>query len=93
MESNPRVWIDALRQSHERLLGLVGPSLSRKKDAMHILGEIDVQVQRYLLVMLVSNALTGIGTWLAFAALGHVSGDVAAQDILTGVFARFCIGK
>jgi uncharacterized protein (TIGR03083 family) len=25
MESNPRVWIDALRQSHERLLGLVGP--------------------------------------------------------------------
>jgi uncharacterized protein (TIGR03083 family) len=25
MESNPRVWIDVLRQSHERLLGLVGP--------------------------------------------------------------------
>lgn len=53
-----------------KLLGLVGPSLSRKKDAMHILGEIDVQVQRYLLVMLVSNALTGVITWLAFAALG-----------------------
>jgi len=29
----------------------------------------------------------------AFAALGHVSGDVAAQDVLTGIFARFCIGK
>ena len=29
----------------------------------------------------------------AFAALGHVSGDVAAEDVLTGVFARFCIGK
>jgi uncharacterized protein (TIGR03083 family) len=25
MESNPRVWIATLRQSHERLLGLVGP--------------------------------------------------------------------
>jgi uncharacterized protein (TIGR03083 family) len=25
MESNPRVWIDVLRQSHERLLALVGP--------------------------------------------------------------------
>lgn len=25
MESNARVWIDALRQSHERLVGLVGP--------------------------------------------------------------------
>lgn len=29
----------------------------------------------------------------AFAALGHVSGDVAAEDVLDGVFARFCIGK
>ncbi len=29
----------------------------------------------------------------AYAALGHVTGDVAAQDVLTGVFARFCIGK
>jgi len=53
-----------------KLLGLVGPSLSRKKDTMHILGEIDVQVQRYLFVTLVSNALTGVCTWLAFAALG-----------------------
>jgi predicted PurR-regulated permease PerM len=53
-----------------KLLGLVGPSLSRKKDAMHILGEIDVQIQRYLFVTLVSNALTGVGTWLAFTALG-----------------------
>jgi predicted PurR-regulated permease PerM len=53
-----------------KLLGLVGPSLSRRKDAMHILEQIDVQVQRYLFVMLVSNALTGVCTWLAFAALG-----------------------
>jgi tRNA modification GTPase len=29
----------------------------------------------------------------AHAALGHVTGDVAAEDVLTGVFARFCIGK
>jgi len=29
----------------------------------------------------------------AYAALGHVTGDVAADDVLTGVFARFCIGK
>jgi tRNA modification GTPase len=29
----------------------------------------------------------------AYARLGHVSGDVAAEDVLTGVFARFCIGK
>ncbi len=29
----------------------------------------------------------------AYAVLGHVSGDVAAEEVLTGVFARFCIGK
>jgi tRNA modification GTPase len=29
----------------------------------------------------------------AFAALGHLSGDVAAEEVVTGIFARFCIGK
>ena len=29
----------------------------------------------------------------AFAALGHISGDAAAAEIVDGVFARFCIGK
>ena len=53
-----------------KLVQFVGPSLSRKKDAVRILDEIDVQVQRYLLAILVSNTLVGIGTWLAFEALG-----------------------
>jgi predicted PurR-regulated permease PerM len=53
-----------------KLVQLVGPSMSRKKDAVRILEEIDVQVQRYLLVMLMSNTLVAIATWLAFEALG-----------------------
>ena len=53
-----------------KLVQFVGPSLSRKKDAVRILEEIDVQVQRYLLAMLVSNALVATVTWLAFEALG-----------------------
>ena len=53
-----------------KLVQFVGRSLSRKKDAVRILDEVDVQVQRYLLAMLMSNALVGIGTWLAFEALG-----------------------
>jgi predicted PurR-regulated permease PerM len=53
-----------------KLMGFVGPSLSRKKDVVRILGEIDVQIQRYLLTMLASNLLLAICTWLAFEALG-----------------------
>lgn len=29
----------------------------------------------------------------AFAALGHLTGDTANEELLTGIFARFCIGK
>ena len=53
-----------------KLLGLLGPSLSRRRDAVQILEEIDVQIQRYLLATLVSNVLVGIATWLAFEAFG-----------------------
>lgn len=53
-----------------KLVGFVGPSLARKKDAVIILGEIEVQVQRYLLATLVSNMLVALCSWLAFEALG-----------------------
>jgi predicted PurR-regulated permease PerM len=53
-----------------KLVQLVGPSLARKKDAVRILEQVDVQVQRYLLAMLLSNTLVAVCTWLAFAALG-----------------------
>lgn len=53
-----------------KLLQLVGSSLSRKKDALRMLEEIDSQVQRYLAVTLVSNVLIGVCTWIAFWAMG-----------------------
>lgn len=53
-----------------KLVQFVGPTLSRKKDALHMLDEIDAQIQRYLLVMLASNTLVAICSWLAFAAMG-----------------------
>ena len=67
-----------------KLVQLVGPSLSRKKDAVRILEEIDVQVQRYLLAMLASNALLGVGTWLAFLALGL--DQAGAWGVAAGLF-------
>ena len=53
-----------------KLVQFVGPSLSRKKEALRTLEEIDAQVQRYLFATLVSNALVGLATWLAFEAMG-----------------------
>lgn len=53
-----------------KLLQFVGASLSRKKDALHILEEIDAQIQRFLLVTLAANTLIALSTWLAFWAMG-----------------------
>jgi predicted PurR-regulated permease PerM len=53
-----------------KLLQLVGPSLSARKDALGILEEIDVQVQRNLIATLGANVAIALGTWAAFAALG-----------------------
>lgn len=53
-----------------KLIKIVGPSLTEKKDAVRILEEVDVQIQRYLLVILISNILIAVLTWLAFEAIG-----------------------
>ena len=67
-----------------KLVQLVGPSLSRKKDAVRILDEIDAQVQRYLLATLVSNSLLAVVTWLSFEALGMEQAGV--WGVAAGVF-------
>lgn len=53
-----------------KLVQFVGPSLTRKKDAVRMLEEVGVQVQRYLLATLISNVLVAVCTWIAFEALG-----------------------
>ncbi len=53
-----------------KLLDLVGASVARKDEAIRMLDEIALQIQRFLLTMLLSNALVGIGIWGAFWALG-----------------------
>ncbi|MES1982539.1 MAG: AI-2E family transporter [Pseudomonadota bacterium] len=67
-----------------KLVTFVGPSLSRKKDAVQILDQIDAQIQRYMLVTLVSNALVALFTWAAFALLGMEHAGVwgAAAGVL-----------
>lgn len=53
-----------------KMVQLVGPSFSRKKDTVRVLDEINVQIQRYLLATLGANVLVGVSTWLLFEALG-----------------------
>lgn len=67
-----------------KLLLLVGHSLTRKKDAVRILDEVDSQIQRYLLAMLASNALLAAACWFAFLALGLEQAGVlgAAAGVL-----------
>ena len=53
-----------------KLVKLVGPSLSSKKVTLQALNEITHQIQRYLQVQLLTSALVGVLTGLAFVALG-----------------------
>lgn len=53
-----------------KLMRIAGPSLTRRRVTVEILNEIHGQVQRYMLVLLVTNVLIGLATWGLFAAVG-----------------------
>jgi predicted PurR-regulated permease PerM len=58
---------DAFRR---KLVRIAGPSLARRRVTLQILNDINSQVQRYLLVLTVTNILIGIATWALFEAVG-----------------------
>ena len=53
-----------------KLVTLAGPTLAARRITVEILDEIDRQVQRYLLVMLITNVLIALAVWGALFALG-----------------------
>jgi len=53
-----------------KLLTIVGPSLSNKKEALRTLEEIQHQMQSYFLGLMATNALIGLAIWAAFFAMG-----------------------
>lgn len=53
-----------------KLVRLTGPSLSRKKITVKILNDINGSIQKYLFMMLVTNLLLGLLTWIAFHWIG-----------------------
>ncbi len=54
----------------KKIVILSGERLAQRKVTVEMLDEIDLQIRRYLLVMLISNGLVGIGTWLVFKMAG-----------------------
>lgn len=53
-----------------KLVRLAGPTLSRKKITVNILGDINNSIQNYMFMLLITNALVGLLTWLALSWLG-----------------------
>lgn len=53
-----------------KLVGLAGPTLTNKKITLQVLDEINGQIQRYMLVQILTSVVVGLATWLAFVAIG-----------------------
>ena len=53
-----------------KLVRLTGPTLSRKKITVHILDDINESIQKYMFMMLVTNVLIGLLTWIALHFFG-----------------------
>ena len=54
----------------KRKVLIIAAERNKARFTMQVLEEIDAQVRRYLMVLLVANVLVGIGTWLVFSMLG-----------------------
>ena len=66
-----------------KLARIAGPDFGKRKITVQALDEITEQVQRYLLVQLLTSVVVGIATALAFWALGF--NNAAVWGVLAGV--------
>jgi len=53
-----------------KLVRLTGPTLSDKKITVHILDDINASIQRYMFMLLATNVLVGLLTWIALRWIG-----------------------
>lgn len=49
---------------------IAGPSLARRRVTVEVMDEVHEQVQRYMLLLAITNALVGLAIWGLFSALG-----------------------
>ncbi len=67
-----------------RLVEIAGPALERRRITAEVIDEINRQVERFLLVRLVTAAVVGALTWGVLAWMGVT--NAAVWGILAGVF-------
>lgn len=53
-----------------KLVRLTGPSLSKRKITITILNDINHSIQKYMFMLLMTNLLLGLLTWIAFHWIG-----------------------
>jgi len=53
-----------------KLVRLTGPTLSNKKITVHILDDINQSIQGYMLMLLATNVLVGLLTWIVLRWIG-----------------------
>lgn len=53
-----------------KLVRLAGPTLSRKKITVHILDGINDSIQKYMFMLLLTNVVVGLLTWVALHWMG-----------------------
>jgi predicted PurR-regulated permease PerM len=53
-----------------KVVRIAGPSLSQKKITLHILDEVNRQIERFLLARIFISAIVGVVIWIGFRMLG-----------------------
>ncbi|MBC7785910.1 MAG: AI-2E family transporter [Methylophilaceae bacterium] len=66
-----------------KLVRLTGPSLSRKKITVIVLEQINSTVQRYMLMLIVTNVMVGVLMWIALRLFGLE--NAGAWSVAAGV--------
>ena len=67
-----------------RVIEIAGPDPERRRITSTIIDDINAQIQRYLLVLLVTATVVGMATWAVLAWIGVQ--QAATWGILSGVF-------
>jgi predicted PurR-regulated permease PerM len=67
-----------------RLVEIAGPDPERRRMASTIIDDINAQIQRYLLVLLITATIVGVATWVVLAWMGVQ--HAAMWGILAGLF-------